>query len=52
MMFDVLKSPAGKPFKAGLFVGVDRVSRSPSVSYAQNGKAWLALQIGYDFTDN
>ena len=52
MMFDVLKSSAGKPFKAGLFVGVDRVSRSPSVSYAQNGKAWLALQIGYDFTDN
>ncbi len=52
MMFDILKSPSGRPFKAGLFFGVDRVSKSPTVSFPQNGKPWFALQLGYDFTDN
>ncbi len=52
VMFDIWKAPGAKPFKAGLFVGQDRVSRSPTVSYQQDGKWWFALQVGYDFTDN
>lgn len=52
MMFDVLKSPRGKPFKVGFFMGQDRVSKSATVSYPQNAKWWVALQLGYDFTDN
>lgn len=52
VMYDLLKSPAGKPFKAGLFVGADVVSRDPTVSYRFNRKPWVAVQLGYDFTDN
>ena len=52
VMFDVLKSPAGKPFKAGLFIGRDVVNSDPTVSYRFNRKTWIAIQLGYDFTDN
>ncbi len=52
VMFDVLKSTRGKPFKTGLFIGRDRVSQDPTVDYRFNGKTWVALQIGFDFTDN
>jgi hypothetical protein len=51
-MFDILKSPRGKPFKVGVFVGRDTVSRDPTIDYRYNRKNWVALQIGYDFTDN
>lgn len=52
VMYDLLKSPVGKPFKAGIFVGADVVSRDPTVSYRFNRKPWVAIQLGYDFTDN
>lgn len=52
MVFDVSKEPATKGFKAGVFVGQDRVNRSPSIEYKHNGKTWVAIQVGYDFTDN
>jgi len=51
-MFDILKSPAGKPFKAGVFFGRDVVNSDPSVDYRFNRKTWIAIQLGYDFTDN
>jgi hypothetical protein len=51
-MFDVLKSPQGKPFKAGVFVGVDVVNKDPTIDYRYNRKKWVAIQLGYDFTDN
>lgn len=52
LMFDLLKSPRGKPFKAGLFFGRDVVSKDPSIVYKYNRTNWFALQLGYDFTDN
>lgn len=51
-MWDLTKAPGGRPFKAGVFVGADRVNADKSVSYRENGKPWVAIQIGYDFTDN
>jgi hypothetical protein len=51
-MFDLLKSPAGKPFKAGVFVGWDFVNEDPGIDYRHNRKPWIAIQLGYDFTDN
>jgi hypothetical protein len=52
VMFDMAKSPQGKPFKAGFFLGVDFVNQSSTISYPANHKLWMALQLGYDFTDN
>lgn len=52
MVFDLSKEPGTKPFKAGLFVGQDRVNRAPNIDYKNNGRTWIALQVGYDFTDN
>lgn len=51
-VFDVSKSSAARPYKAGVFVGVDRTNQSPTVNYANNGKTWVAIQFGFDFTDN
>lgn len=50
-VFDVAKDPKAKPFKAGFFVGKDFVNNDPSVQYRFNRKTWIAVQIGYDFTD-
>lgn len=36
-------------FRIGLVLGADRVNKS--VNYANNGKPWLALSVGYDFTN-
>lgn len=52
IIFDLLKSPRGKPFKYGMFYGVDFVNKDPKVEYEYNGKHWVAVQIGFDFTDN
>lgn len=35
-------------FKAGVVVGTDRVAKS--AGYANSGKAWISLSLGYDFT--
>jgi hypothetical protein len=50
VMFDVSKG--SKPFKAGLFVGRDVVGRDSGAMYPHNRKTWIAVQLGYDFTDN
>jgi hypothetical protein len=50
-VFDINKSGAGKPFKAGLFVGQDKVNTSPTIGYPYKGKWWVAVQLGFDFTD-
>lgn len=52
LMWDVSKNPNTKAFKIGLFYGKDRVSSNDTVKFKQNGKPWVAFQIGYDFTDN
>jgi hypothetical protein len=51
-MFDFLKSPNGSPFKAGVFIGKDIVSSDPNIDYRFNRKTWIAIQLGYDFTNN
>lgn len=51
-MFDISKAPGVKPFKIGLFFGQDRVSKDDAAKFKQNGRGWVAFQIGYDFTDN
>jgi hypothetical protein len=51
-MYDISKSPGGKPFKIGLFIGRDYVGAGNAVKYARNGQTWAAFQIGFDFTDN
>jgi hypothetical protein len=51
-MFDVSKTAFGKPFKAGIFAGWDFVNREPTIDYRFNRKPWIAIQIGYDFTDD
>jgi len=52
VVFDVSKEPGTKAFKAGLFVGKDRITHSPTIDYKHSGKTWFAVQIGFDFTDN
>ncbi|MEY8875611.1 MAG: hypothetical protein AB9M60_03815 [Leptothrix sp. (in: b-proteobacteria)] len=52
VVFDISKRPGFKAFKAGFFVGRDRINRSDTVSYRNDGKTWIALQLGFDFTDN
>jgi hypothetical protein len=52
LMLDVSKNPDFKPFKVGLFYGIDRVNADDAVKYKHNRKPWVAFQIGYDFTDN
>jgi hypothetical protein len=51
LMVDVSRNPASKPFRAGFFVGKDHVNRSDNISYEHNNKTWVAVQIGFDFTD-
>lgn len=52
LVFDVSKRPGLKAFKAGAFVGKDRINRSPTIDFKQQGQWWMALQLGFDFTDN
>ncbi|MFM2056208.1 MAG: hypothetical protein RLY71_593 [Pseudomonadota bacterium] len=51
-VFDVAKSPGGRAFKSGIFVGKDYVNADPSIVYKYNKKTWVAIQFGFDFTDN
>jgi hypothetical protein len=48
---DVTRNPSKSPFKMGLFVGKDFVNQSPNVAYKFNKKTWVAIQLGYEFTD-
>jgi len=51
VIFDIFKNNESRPFKAGFFVGRDFVNSSPNINYEFNNKTWIAVQIGYDFTD-
>jgi hypothetical protein len=51
-MYDISKTPGGKPFKIGFFVGKDFVGADNAAKYPHNRKTWVAFQIGFDFTDN
>ena len=51
-MYDIAKGAETRPFKIGLFVGADVIGSDNTVKYKHNKKPWLALQIGFDFTDN
>jgi len=48
-IFEISKSK--NPFRLGVLVGTDRVRPGTRVTYENNGKTWVALQLGYDFTD-
>jgi hypothetical protein len=52
VVFDVAKERGAKPFKAGIFIGQDLVNSNPGVRYPYNRKTYVAVQLGYDFTDN
>lgn len=51
-MWSISKAPKIKPFKIGLFVGLDSVRSDDVVKFKNNRKAWVAFQVGFDFTDN
>jgi hypothetical protein len=51
-MWDISKAEGVKPFKLGVFFGADAVSNDNVVKYKNNRKGWIALQVGFDFTDN
>lgn len=52
VMWDISKAPNIKPFKLGMFLGADMVSKDNVVKFKDDRKLWLAFQIGFDFTDN
>lgn len=49
LIFEVSKGKT--PFRAGLLVGKDWTDRKSTVRYENNARTWLALQLGFDFTD-
>ena len=51
LIFDISKG-AARAFKAGVFWGKDVVGSDVANAYVHNRKNWIALQLGYDFTDN
>jgi hypothetical protein len=51
LVFDITRNSATSPFKVGLLVGQDFVNDTPNIRYDHNRKRWMAVQIGYDFTD-
>lgn len=48
---DITRNEQRNPFKVGVFVGKDFVNTSPNLVYEYNRKTWVALQIGFQFTD-
>lgn len=48
---DITRNETYNPFKVGIFVGKDFVNTSPNLVYEHNRKTWVALQIGFQFTD-
>jgi hypothetical protein len=51
LVFDITRNPNKSGFKAGILFGKDYVNASENISYPQNRKRWVAIQLGYDFTD-
>ena len=49
---DITRNETYHPFKVGIFVGKDFVNTSPNLVYEHNRKTWVALQIGFQFTDH
>lgn len=48
-IFEIKKGT--NPFRAGMLVGKDWIDRKSSVRYENNARTWVALQLGYDWTD-
>lgn len=48
-MFDVSKG--AKPFKSGVFIGRDYASKDNGITLPNSGKTWVAVQLGFDFTE-
>jgi hypothetical protein len=48
-LFD-LNSRSDSAFHSGVFMGVDYFGKAAGVTPEQNKKAWLAMQVGYDFS--
>jgi hypothetical protein len=51
LVFDITRNPSKSPFKVGLLFGKDYVNKGDNIRYEHNRKTWVALQIGFDFTD-
>lgn len=48
LMFDITKSET--PFRAGVMWGRDSVGKNNVDTYPHDGKNWLALQLGWEFS--
>ncbi len=51
LIFDITRNPSKSPIKVGLLAGQDWVNSADNVKYDHNRKTWVAIQIGFDFTD-
>jgi hypothetical protein len=51
VVFDITRNTNKSPFKVGLLFGKDFVNEGDNIRYAHNRKTWVALQLGFDFTD-
>lgn len=51
VIFDITRNPNKSGFKAGILVGKDHVNQSANINYPQNRQTWVAIQLGFDFTD-
>lgn len=51
-IWDITKDKRSTPFKAGVFVGSDMINEAPGIRYLYNRKTYVAIQLGYNFTDN
>lgn len=52
VIWDIAKDQRATPFKVGVFAGSDLINEAPGIRYPYSGKTYLAIQIGYNFTDN
>jgi hypothetical protein len=52
VIWDISKDKRSTPFKAGVFIGSDMINEAPGIRYLYNRKTYVAIQIGYNFTDN
>jgi hypothetical protein len=51
VVFDITRNPNKSGFKAGILFGKDYVNQAENINYPQNRRRWVAIQIGFDFTD-
>lgn len=48
---DITRNVNKSSFKMGVLIGRDHVNQSQNISYPHNRKTWVAIQLGFDFTD-